>query len=289
MRNSESVIQFPQRTRLLCSKCGATGQMNCGCGVEYVKAAEFAARVVADPANVGKSDRQLAEEIGVSDKTVAKARRQTTAEKSAVETRTGRDGKTRRMPKAKEPQPKVEPKVTDKMAQAIEMVAPLIEAGLPVKARALSEKHPEVGSHYVFEAATAAVAYAKQHPAVDASTLPKTAQEKLASAERQMRHRLEGEYKKRHAGLDEEVRQRVLKEGKAYRDRMTERTEAADATEIRFREFMDQQTKILTRVEFLKLQQCVIGDNPDSSSPERRKWAAQLLNEKRFALTGEKK
>jgi hypothetical protein len=47
-----------------------------------------------------KSDRAIAAEIGVSDKTVAKARR-ATADKSAVEKkRTGKDGKARKMPKS---------------------------------------------------------------------------------------------------------------------------------------------------------------------------------------------
>jgi hypothetical protein len=56
-----------------------------------------AARAVA--ANPGKSDRAIAAEVGVSEKTVAKARR-STAEKSAVgsATRIGRDGKARKVP-----------------------------------------------------------------------------------------------------------------------------------------------------------------------------------------------
>ena len=55
----------------------------------------FAAKAVA--AHPEKSDRTIAKEIGVSDKTVAKARK-ATAEKSAVAKRIGRDGKARKLP-----------------------------------------------------------------------------------------------------------------------------------------------------------------------------------------------
>jgi hypothetical protein len=50
-------------------------------------------------ANPEKSDRAIAQEIGVSDKTVAKARKRT-ADQSAVAERTGKDGKKRMSPAA---------------------------------------------------------------------------------------------------------------------------------------------------------------------------------------------
>jgi hypothetical protein len=50
-------------------------------------------------ANPEKSDRAIAQEIGVSDKTVAKARKRT-ADQSAVAKRTGKDGKKRMSPAA---------------------------------------------------------------------------------------------------------------------------------------------------------------------------------------------
>ena len=77
---------------LKCTKCGATTIAVCNCGVRYIQASERAAEAVA--ANPEKSDRMIAEAIGVSDKTVAKARK-STAEKSAVEKRVGKDGKKR--------------------------------------------------------------------------------------------------------------------------------------------------------------------------------------------------
>ena len=81
--------------RIVCSKCGAKAKPGCQCGVAYVPAHVFAAKAVA--AHPEKSDRTIAKEIGVSDKTVAKARK-ATAEKSAVAKRIGRDGKARKLP-----------------------------------------------------------------------------------------------------------------------------------------------------------------------------------------------
>jgi len=80
---------------ICCSKCGAKAKPGCNCGVAYVPAHVFAANAVK--AHPEKSDRAIAAAIGVDSKTVAKARK-TTAEKSAVEKRIGRDGKARRLP-----------------------------------------------------------------------------------------------------------------------------------------------------------------------------------------------
>lgn len=80
---------------ICCSKCGAKARPGCNCGVAYIPAHAFAAKAVA--AHPEKSDRAIAATIGVDAKTVAKARK-TTAEKSAVAKRIGRDGKARKLP-----------------------------------------------------------------------------------------------------------------------------------------------------------------------------------------------
>ena len=74
------------------------GEGSCGCGVAYVKAGVFAEAAVK--ANPGKSDRAIAEEIGTSPTTVGKARKQL-SNGGQLEKRTGKDGKTRKMPKAR--------------------------------------------------------------------------------------------------------------------------------------------------------------------------------------------
>lgn len=96
-------LQIPVRRHLVCSLCGADGEGSCNCGASYVPAGQRAADAISK--NPGKSDRAIAEEIGVSDQTVGRARRRT-ATPVAVTKRTGKDGKRRKMPRRK---PKPEP------------------------------------------------------------------------------------------------------------------------------------------------------------------------------------
>ena len=86
------------RAQLRCSSCGTTTDAPCDCGVAYVPAGKLAEEALIK--NPEKSDRAIAEEIGVSDRTVNRARK-STATNVAVEKRTGMDGKQRKMPEAK--------------------------------------------------------------------------------------------------------------------------------------------------------------------------------------------
>ncbi len=85
---------------LCCSKCGAKAKPGCECDAAYLPARLYAAKAVA--AHPEKSDRAIAKEIGVAPNTVKAAR--ATAQKCAVEKRTGRDGKARKMPTRMTPQ-----------------------------------------------------------------------------------------------------------------------------------------------------------------------------------------
>jgi hypothetical protein len=109
-RRSAKIIPMPIRQRLVCSECGADGEGTCRCGAPYVPAGQRAADAVAK--NPEKSNRAIADEIGVDEKTVRKVR--STADQSAVEERTGKDGKTRKMPKAAPP---VEPPTEEEVWQ----------------------------------------------------------------------------------------------------------------------------------------------------------------------------
>ena len=80
--------------RLECSGCGAEVDAACMCGVAYVPAGARAAAAIAE--NPEKSDRVIADEIGVSDRTVNRARR--TATGVAVGKRIGKDGRVRGLP-----------------------------------------------------------------------------------------------------------------------------------------------------------------------------------------------
>jgi hypothetical protein len=75
--------------RLQCTKCGAEANATCNCGEAYLPAAMRVAEY--DKANPGKSTREAAADLGISNKTVSKARGVTGV---TPETVTGRDGKT---------------------------------------------------------------------------------------------------------------------------------------------------------------------------------------------------
>jgi hypothetical protein len=80
---------------LACSACGAAGEANCDCGAPYLPASARAAKAIIE--NPGRSDRSIAAEIGVSDRTVNRARG-STATHDAVEKRVGADGRSRKQP-----------------------------------------------------------------------------------------------------------------------------------------------------------------------------------------------
>jgi hypothetical protein len=81
--------------RMVCTACGAEANASCACGKPYMPAKQRAADAIA--ANPQKSNRAIADEIGVSEPTVRRAR-DATASPDAVDVRVGLDGKTRRMP-----------------------------------------------------------------------------------------------------------------------------------------------------------------------------------------------
>lgn len=90
-----NVVAFPKpATAISCSACGTTVDAGCDCGVAYRPAGARATEAIA--ANPHKSNRAIADEIGVSEPTVRRAR---TASHDAVdEPRIGLDGKVRRIP-----------------------------------------------------------------------------------------------------------------------------------------------------------------------------------------------
>jgi hypothetical protein len=100
---SAAIHKFPKPAAatkaLWCSGCGATVAAACGCGRPYLPAGKIAAVAVARYPE--KSNRMIAEEIGIDESTVRYAR--STAVFAAVEglgksERVGRDGKIRRLP-----------------------------------------------------------------------------------------------------------------------------------------------------------------------------------------------
>jgi hypothetical protein len=89
-----TIISFPSPAqapnRLKCSECGVEIDAGCNCGALYVPAAKRVADY--DKANPGRSTRQAAADLGVSQPTVVKARKSGDNQLSPA-TVTGRDGK----------------------------------------------------------------------------------------------------------------------------------------------------------------------------------------------------
>ena len=82
--------------QLVCSGCGATADAACSCGVPYMPAGEKAKVAISNTPH--KSDRAIAEDIGVGKDTVRRARKATGA---SAPVREGKDGKKRKQPKPK--------------------------------------------------------------------------------------------------------------------------------------------------------------------------------------------
>src|SRR6266550_529556 len=82
---------------LHCSACGISASTACACGAPYVSAGKIAARAVAE--HPEKSDRAIADELGIDHKTVGRARRKSTGDNAPVGKRVGKDGKARKLPK----------------------------------------------------------------------------------------------------------------------------------------------------------------------------------------------
>ena len=100
---------------IFCSDCGAKGEAGCDCGAGYISASAHAAKAIAkDPL---RSDRSIAEEIGVDHKTVGKAR--TTGDFSPVGSRTGKDGIARKMPIRSVPGSKAKHKIDERTGDEI--------------------------------------------------------------------------------------------------------------------------------------------------------------------------
>jgi hypothetical protein len=86
-------------TQLQCAACGAETHAACSCGAWYKPKGQRAAEAVA--ANPEKSNRVIAAETGVSEGTVRTARVELGSDYAVYEPRTGKDGKTRRLPEPK--------------------------------------------------------------------------------------------------------------------------------------------------------------------------------------------
>lgn len=87
--SENTVIQFSVQ-RMVCTGCGVEANASCNCGVAYTPKKLRAAEAIK--ANPQKSNRAIAEETGISEPTVRRARAGASCD--APEEREGRDGKS---------------------------------------------------------------------------------------------------------------------------------------------------------------------------------------------------
>jgi hypothetical protein len=107
--------------RMVCTGCGAEANASCNCGVSYVAKSVRAAEAIK--ANPGKSDRAIAAELGIGNKTVSRARNSGVSydtpgligDETPVE-RVGRDGKSYSIRQRVIDDPDVSPELVDEAA-----------------------------------------------------------------------------------------------------------------------------------------------------------------------------
>jgi hypothetical protein len=229
-------------------------------------------------ANPEKSDRVIADELGVGNATVSRARRRsaTVSDDTVEKKRVGKDGKTRRQPQRKTSPDKLKAALQSRQQGATQDEAAK-SAGLksvqPVK---MAEAY-EQGRVELLE-----------ELGVDPETLSLTAQAKLRVAKERLERQLRAEHAARLRGVDEEVRLRVVAEGKDYLARIKEREAEANKTKKLYREWFNQGKKVLTIDEFNLVRSCLHPDTRKSLTPEKLESAFVVFNAKKFLLTGER-
>ena len=226
-----------------------------------------------------KSNRAISADTGIPLETVRRARK-TTDPFGSVAKRVGRDGKTRRMPTPKAKPDREQPTKTEIAAAASQTIdiGPPLPLDVPISASVGTAKRNTASEPEEPEPTTAA---AQIDPKIDPKMLPKTAQEKLAAAIRQHRRNLDAEYDQRRSKEIREHIQRIMP------TLQQERNEAFQ-TEQTYREFMRKQKKIMTVADFTFVLSCLHPDSRSAVTEERLRRAFQLLQPKKFAITGEK-
>jgi hypothetical protein len=255
--------------QLECSKCHATVKVGCNCGVAYlyVKAGVRAAEALA--AHPEKSDRAIAEEVGVSDMTVGRARK-LTATNVAVEGRLGKDGKKRKSPIKRRP-------VDIVQRQASINVKPDQWEAFKATADAEGVSAAEKLGRYVA---------APEIDSIDISEWSGTQQEKFERALQAAQRVFQRENLKwrdeQLAQIDVKVEARVkeikAEWRKASQDVIDERRNLQRMYNNYKPPFTVEQFRTIVRVL-----------HPDNSaSPQTRDEAFRLFNDKKLQLTGKK-
>jgi hypothetical protein len=126
---------------------------------------------------------------------------------------------------------------------------------------------------------------AKAEPQIDpATTLSMSAQQKLEATIRQHKRKADAEHAARLHGVDEEVRLRVVAEGKDYLAMLEEKQAKAQASEKLWREMINGHKPPFTIDQFKTILMCL---HPDGErTADKLAQAFRLFNGKRVQLTG---
>jgi hypothetical protein len=274
---------------LRCTACGALTQAACGCGAgyAYMSPGEMAAKAVKD--NPGMSNVALADKLGIDESTVRKARKSTSGNPE-VEKRTGKDGRTRRMPRKKsEPSGEKRKKSTKstrgyktRPAEQHAAASQVLDAG---KTREQTAIETGLTEHQVQLATERELGRREMLgellSAADTKHFSESGALRIDAAIRVQKKALERDYEQRRTKEVQQLFERAF-------PKLQEKENAASKREQTYHEFMKKQTKIMTVAEYTLVCSLLHPDSRASASDERLRRAFQMFEPKKFPLTGEK-
>jgi hypothetical protein len=273
-------------TKLVCSSCGAPGEGSCRCGVSYINPSDqkeqrktLAKKLYGE----GVTMEQIAAQLGVSQATISGDLGNLSKTDKSKSTKTARNPKGAGRPKgakSKPSQPR-KPVKADQEDRAREIVRPLVAAGESIDYVKLGKQH---GIAHVTVEKAARIETVLLHETTDIDTLPKTAKDKLEIAKRMLERKLNAEHALRMRGLDEEVRQRVLAEGKEYLADLEQMRERAYKNEKFYRELINDRKPLFTADQFRHILMCLHPDGERTAT--KLAEAFRLFNDKKLQLTG---
>jgi uncharacterized protein YifE (UPF0438 family) len=185
----------------------------------------------------------------------------------------------KRKPKSSGPR---KPAKADQEDRARQIVRPMVAAGETIDYNKIGKQY---GIAHVTVEKAARIETVLLHETTDIDALPKSAKAKLDIAKRMIERKLYVEHGMRMRALDEEVRQRVLVDGKAYLEEMRAMKEKASRLEKHWRDMVNNHKPPFTIDQFKAILMCL---HPDGERTEEKlKEAFLLFNGRKRQLSGE--
>lgn len=121
---------------------------------------------------------------------------------------------------------------------------------------------------------------------IDPETLKPSAKAKVEAAKHRIERELKAEHTARMKGIDEEVRQRVLKDNAEYRADLASMRSKAQSDKAFYEELINRHKPLFSADEFKTILMCL---HPDGQrTAQKLAEAFRLFNAKRVQLTGQK-